>query len=212
MIPAEAKLYCVITADVNKSRTVVDRAGLQRRILGVLKEANAKFENDIAVPFTITIGDEWQGLLNSIAPSYQIIDFFRQSLTEISVSYGIGAGQVETSFMPRTSEMDGDAFRRSREALNAAKKTKSEIIFDTNNKPIDALLNSICQLLFVVRSRWTERQKEKITLYKHHQNERKVAEELGVTQGDIHQAIKAGSGKMYFESEERLNYYLITDN
>lgn len=201
-------MYCVITADVNKSRTVVDRAGLQIKILTTLHEANTKFENDIAVPFTITMGDEWQGLLNSIASSYQIIDFFRQSLTKISVSYGIGAGQVETSFMQRTSEMDGEAFRRSREALNAAKKSKSEIIFDTNNKPIDALVNSICQLLYVVRSKWTERQKEKITLYKHFRNERKVAEELGVTQGDIHQAIKAGSGKIYIESEERLNYFL----
>jgi len=203
-------LYCVITADVNKSRAVVDRSGLQKNILAVLSETNAKFENDIVVPFTITVGDEWQGLLNSIAPSYQIIDFFRQSLTDISVSYGIGVGQVETSFMPRTSEMDGEVFRRSRNALNTAKKNKSEIIFETGNEPVDVLLNSICRLLFAVRSKWTNRQKEKIILYKNLRNERKVAKELGVTQGDIHQAIKAGSGKIYIESEEHLNYFLST--
>ena len=124
------------------------------------------------------------------------------------MSFGVGAGQVETSFAQRTSEMDGEAFHRSRNALNTANKLKADIIFETGNEPIDALLNSICRLLPAVRSRWTSRQKEKIVLYKNLQNERKVAEELRVTQGDIHQAIKAGSGKIYIESEEHWNYFL----
>ena len=199
---------CVITADVNRSSLIADRAGVQHRIFRALEIVNEHYKEDLLVPFAITVGDEWQGLLRSPAMSYRIIDSFREQLDGVDVSYGVGIGSIATEFRERTAEMDGEAFRHSREALNRAKKQGREIIFKSDDASTDALLNAVCLLLATLRSKWTKRQKEKILLYKQLRNESRVAEKLGVTQGDIHQALKAGAGKVYLECEDELNFYL----
>jgi len=201
-------MYCVITADVNRSRAIVDRETLQQNIIAAIRTVNKEFADAIAVPFAITIGDEWQGMLRSLANSYEIVTKFREALDEVSVSYGIGAGSINTAIQAQTRTMDGEAFHRSRSALQIAKKKKREIIFRIGDDRTDGLLNAVCGLLQTIRSRWTDRQKEKILLYKEYGNETRVAQVLGVTQGDIHQALKAGAAKIYLESENDLNAFL----
>lgn len=201
-------MYGVITADINKSREIEDRAQLQERIHTAIKLVNEQFAEFIAVPFSVTLGDEWQGLLKTIGKSYEIVAAFREALGEISVSFGIGAGEIGTPIYARTSEMDGEAFLRSRSALEIAKKKNRLVVFAAADEKTDLLLNALCALLDNLRDWWTDRQREKIMLYKKYKNETKVAEALGVTQGDINQAIKAGSGRIYLECEEDLNAFL----
>lgn len=203
-------MYCVVTADVNRSRSIRKREILQQKIIGTIDEVNRQFASFIAVPFSITLGDEWQGLLQSPAKSYEIVAAFRENLTDVSISFGVGVGEISTSLQDRTSSMDGQAFHRSRIALNLAKKKKREVMFSTGDERLDGLLNAVCALLQTIHQRWTDRQREKILLYKKHQNETKVAQVLGVTQGDIHQALKAGAGKIYIECENELNAFLAS--
>jgi len=201
-------VYCVITADINKSRDVKDREALQERMQKAIDLVNAQFAEEILVPFTITLGDEWQGLLRSLAKSYEIVAAFRDAMEGVSVSYGISEGDIGTAIRARTSEMDGEAFHKSRAALAAAKRSNREVVFSTSNDKTDRLLNATCALLETLRASWTERQREKIMAYKKYGTETKVAEILGVTQGDIHQAIRAGAGKVYLQCENEVNEFL----
>lgn len=201
-------MYCVITADINKSSAVADRGHLQDSILAAIGQVNEKFSDELVVPFSVTIGDEWQGVLRGISHSYSVIDLFRTMLGEYQASFGVGMGGIETAILTESRNMDGAAFHNSRAALNRAKAEKKEIIYLTNDSAIDTPVNTICLLLQVVRSRWTRRQAEKILLYKKLGNETLVAQSLGVTQGDINQAIKAGAGKSYLEAEASLIKYL----
>ena len=201
-------MYCVITADINKSRDIEDREALQESMQKAIALINEQFVEQVLVPFTITLGDEWQGLLKSLAKSYEIVASFRDALEGVSVSYGIGEGTIGTTIMARTSEMDGEAFHKSRAALDSAKQNHREVVFATRDERTDLLLNATCVLLQTLRASWTERQREKIMAYKKYGTETKVAEVLGVTQGDIHQAIRAGAGKVYLQCEKEVNEFL----
>ncbi|MFQ5864524.1 MAG: SatD family protein [bacterium] len=200
--------YCAITADIDKSRDIPERNVLQRKLLDILKKANNAFKDHIVADFSITLGDEWQGVLKDISQSYKVVSFFREGLHPISVSFGIGEGEIETDILPKTVEMDGQVFRRSRQALQYAKEKSQHIFFVTNNALNDLLLNTTLQLLQILRESWTERQYKKIMLYKQFQKEMLVAKKLNVSQADINKALTAANGRAYLEAEQKLNQYL----
>lgn len=198
--------YCVITADVNRSREIPERKLLQNQILEALKEANRHFKKHLVAEFAITLGDEWQGVLKDISQSYKIVSYFQEELYPISVSFGVGEGEIATEISRRSVEMDGEVFRRSREALNRAKK-KSRIFYITNSST-DRLLNTTFQLLQILQDSWTKRQYQKIMLYKELQREKLVADKLRISQQDVNQALSAGYGLVYLEAQETLNNFL----
>ncbi len=133
--------YCAITADVNKSRDIHERKLLQNNILDALTEANRLFKKCIVADFAITLGDEWQGVLVDISESYKVVSYFQERLYPISISFGVGEGEIETKIVTKSVEMDGEVFHRSREALDLAKKSP-RIYFITNNSANDLLLNT----------------------------------------------------------------------
>jgi len=200
--------YYVLTADVNRSRTLAQRPEMQQAFFAIIEDANRNFANQLHVPFAVTLGDEWQGVPKSLAASYELAVFFMNRLHPVRISFGIGEGSIATAIRQRSSEMDGQAFHYSRQALETCKKTRRDVLFITLDPGRDLIVNAFCYLLQALRERWTQRQFEKILLYKELQQETRVAAKLDVTQGDINQALKASHGKVYLQCEEQLIQYL----
>ncbi|MCD6166471.1 hypothetical protein DRQ15_02225 [candidate division KSB1 bacterium] len=200
--------YCVITADVRGSRQLNDRAALQLQIEQTLAQINQKFAKVVKVPFQITIGDEWQGVTENLAHSYEIAVQFVEKMHPHVLAVGIGEGAIATEWRTRSADMDGDVFLRSRQALDQSKKKNQEIVFSTTDKHRDMIVNAVSLLLQTLRRHWTERQHQKVILYKEHRNEQKVANILGVSQADIHQALVAAEAKIYLDCEQKLNDFL----
>jgi len=200
--------YCAITADVNKSRDIPERKLLQNNILDALTEANRLFKKCIVADFAITLGDEWQGVLVDISQSYKVVSFFQEKLYPISVSFGVGEGEIATEISSKSVEMDGEVFRRSREALNFAKKKTRQVFFITDHSTNDQLLNTTLHLLQILKDSWTNRQYQKIMLYKELKREKVVADKLNISQTDVNQALSAGQGRVYLEAQETLHNFL----
>lgn len=200
--------YCVITGDIRNSRESPDRRALQQKIVATIAAANEQFESELLVKFAITLGDEWQGVLKSTASSYGIVSFFLEQLHPIAASFGVGEGAIVTDILPRSSEMDGEVFHRSRQAVEVAKQQKRDVVFVTLDKNSDLLLNATLNLLQILRESWTERQYEKVMLYKKFKKEQRVADELGVSQADINKTLTLTNGRVYLETQENLTTYL----
>jgi len=196
--------YCVITADVNKSREISDRQEVQERLLDCLRQANREFAESLAVNFAVTLGDEWQGLLRGVTKSYSIASYFQETLHPIAISVGIGVGEISTGLAVRSTEMDGEAFHRSREALTFCKQHNRELYFVTERPGGDALLNTTLHLLQVLKDSWTQRQYQKIMLYKRFRKEKLVAEELGISQADVNKTLSSANGRVFLESQEQI--------
>ena len=200
--------YCVITVDVRGSRRVKERAALQQQIEQMLMQINKEFARVIKVPFQITIGDEWQGVTENLAHSYEIAARFVERMHPHTLAVGIGEGAIATEWKARSADMDGEAFLRSRQAIGQAKDKNREIVFFTLDEHRDMIVNVVSLLLQTLRRRWTKRQYQKAILYKEYRNEQKVANTLGVSQADINQALAATEAKIYLECEQKLNNFL----
>ena len=200
--------YCVITADVKGSRDFEDRAALQESLKAAMAQVNDEFAPHLVVPFTITIGDEWQGVLRSLAESYDVAQAFARTLEGVSVVFGIGEGEISTPVAERSAEMDGEAFHRSREALEKTKTDGKSIAFRTVDVEADKLLNALCGALELVSRHWTDKQRKAVALFREHRRQVRVAELMGVTKSDISQALLAAGADVFLECEDDLISYL----
>ncbi len=200
--------YCVLTADIHQSRLQEDRQSLQSKIEALLAEANTTFQSEIKVLFSVTLGDEWQGVVNNLAAGYKIATFFLEEFHPVRLAIGLGEGLVETEWRSRSAEMDGEAFHRSRHALEEAKKAGRALYFASSHSQEDLLFNALARLLQLMREDWSEKQFKKFKLYKQFRNESKTAREIGVSQSDIHQTLLAIHAADYLQAESDFLSYL----
>lgn len=126
--------YITMIFDIKNSRHYPDRALLQYTLIDAIKRCNLQFEELLAAPFLITLGDEWQGLLKPYANYNCIIDFFKLNLPQdISFYTGIGIGPIAISnFELTVNQLDGPAFYLAREALCYAKEKKHTLVILSN--------------------------------------------------------------------------------
>jgi len=156
--------YAVITGDLVKSREILERYKVQIKLQKVLNAVNKEFKDDILVNFSITLGDEFQGLLDKPEKSFDIIKEIQKEMYPVKISFGIGYGTISTKIAKKTTEMDGECFRKSREALLTAKKLKQEIIYNTGTD-IDLSVNTILRLMYSIKSDWKKIHYHRIWLY-----------------------------------------------
>ncbi|MCW3490502.1 SatD family protein [Dethiobacter alkaliphilus] len=115
--------YITIICDIKNSCQLDNREEVQLQLICTLKEVNQRFAEQIAAPFLITLGDEWQGLLHGDGDYQEIIDFFKEKLPDICFYTGIGIGEISISnFELTVNQLDGPSFHKARKAIRLAKK------------------------------------------------------------------------------------------
>ncbi|MBE0617095.1 MAG: hypothetical protein IH608_04115 [Proteobacteria bacterium] len=205
--PSSPELSC-LTADLVASRKSRDRAGAQARLEEALRQVNRSLAGAICVPFSVTLGDEWQGLLSSPAAALEADFLFRRLLHPLPIAAGVGTGGVSTPLRERTALMDGPCFHRAREALDRAKERRGAATVLASDEPlVDEAANALCLLLHGLASRWTETQFRSLEAYLTHGTEAAAARALGVTQPTLHQSLDRSQAKLYLEARDALLHF-----
>lgn len=126
--------YITMLFDIKNSRHYPNRTLLQYTLIDALKLCNTQFQEILAAPFLITVGDEWQGLLKPHSNYEPIINFFKLNLPQdVSFYTGVGIGPIAISnFELTVNQLDGPAFYLAREALNYAKRKKYALVVLSN--------------------------------------------------------------------------------
>lgn len=192
-------MYCAIIGDIVGSKKIENRQEIQDKFNEVLSNANQIYNDSIASRFTITLGDEFQGLLNKPSVCIEIIEFIREKMYPVQLVFGIGVGQMETRFSKETSiGSDGPAYWYARKMVEKAKNKKPSICFFSNSHH-DLLINSLLLISESSINSQTKKQKEMITLYREHRSQYKVAELLHITQSSVSSTLKKS---LYHEIED----------
>lgn len=106
-----------VIGDVVASRQHPDRTLLQER----LNDAFAHIEDRVQAvqPFTMTIGDEFQGVFSSLEAAISATFMAQIALLgSTGLRFGIGVGEVVRLGEPGPFHQDGSAWWRAREALD----------------------------------------------------------------------------------------------
>lgn len=126
--------YMTMIFDLKDSRKLANRNEVQILLINALKKCNEDFKNLIICPFIITLGDEWQGLLESDCNYLEIINFFHKTLPHYLNFYvGIGIGEVTVyNFELTVNQLDGPSYYLAREAINYCKNHKHALVMLSN--------------------------------------------------------------------------------
>jgi hypothetical protein len=207
-------MYYAIIGDMIDSKKLAERGKAQKLLEKTLGELNAAYGEDIAAKFTITLGDEFQGLLFRGEHCLSMVSKIMNAMdTEgIPLRFGIGIGGMGTDILSdRAIGADGPAYHHAREAIGAIRQIeakKAEIVTNIRirseeNGVADQTLNSIFSLCTFIRSKWTKRQAEIAKCVMECGNvQTKAATKLGITQSSVQKSLAASGYYSYTKALE----------
>lgn len=199
--------YCAIIGDINKSRSLPQRAKVQKQFQRAIELINKEYKADIASKFVLTLGDEFQGLLLSPAESYRIVRRFQDEMGGVPFAFGIGLGTLATPVNPKEAlGMDGECFHRARAALKEAKSGHRGVMYDFDS-PTASFINALVGLMEVLWGRLTPRQK-RIAQLSQSYNQKHIAERLKISPQAISKAYSSAGIKRLQEAEHALQTLL----
>lgn len=201
-------LYAAVIGDMAGSRKMSDRNLVQKRFLSVIEEANREFSSMIESPFTVTIGDEFQVLLNHMPSVPSVISFVQERMRPVGLAFGVGIGTLSTE-INRTLAigMDGPAFHFARQAVERAKKKKPSIIY-ASSIPNMEMVNSLLYFIESCEKGRTQRQKQIIDLLRDDYTQDKIGTALNITQQDVSKILKNAFFPEIMEANKALQTFL----
>ncbi|GAB6062048.1 SatD family protein [Deferrisoma palaeochoriense] len=200
-------VFLCLTADVVSSRT---HPGSAQRLRQAAERVNARRARGLAVPFSVTVGDEIQALFTDAEAALEADLDLRLFLFPLRLRCGLGVGPVEGPLEARTAGMEGECFLRSREALAEAKRHDSPLTWISSGAPpLDDAANACFLALAAVEARWTEKQAQALEAVREVGTQAQAARRLGITQPSLHLRLKAAHAGPYLEARRRLARFLI---
>ncbi len=214
-------MYFAVIGDIKNSRKIKDRFQVQEQLKQVLEEINSEFDNYIAAKFIVTLGDEFQGLLNSTQPIIRIIERIMLKMHPVKIRFGIGFGDISTKINREMAiGADGTAYHHARRMINEIKKSHKSRMSDQtavklaadDNASIVALANSTFSLWSLIQGKWTQKQVRLIleTVICEN-NQREVARRLGIVQSTVQRGLKSSGYYSYLHTKRVLEEVLVRE-
>ncbi|MBU0502696.1 MAG: SatD family protein, partial [Candidatus Margulisbacteria bacterium] len=186
-----AKKYCVLIGDIVRSRDIEKRKSFQKDFVNLLSKINKKFSSQILSEFTVTLGDEFQGVLRSPADSYEIMAELSELFYPIEVRFGLGWEIITTEIKKKAIGMDGPAFHLARQAIDQAKDSGKLIVYLTRSREKDLALNALTLAILEIKKALTKRQRLAVALYKKHGTQAVAAKAMKVDRTTLAKMLKA---------------------
>ena len=120
--------YYAIIGDIKRSKKIENRCEIEEKLKKILDNVNSIYNNDISAKFLITLGDEFQGLLEITAPILEIIKYIQREIYPIKLRFGVGIGNVSTLINHEAAiGADGPAFYAAREMIEFLREQEKKL-------------------------------------------------------------------------------------
>src|SRR5690606_12481836 len=125
----------------------------------IVEKANHSFSNEIQSPLTITLGDEFQGVMRSLKGSLETIFFLEEEIIKsnsiFDLRYVLNYGIIETDLNPeRSYEMLGPGLSHARPLLEKIKGDNRKILVNGLGKKKDLEFNLVFELYQTLKEGW----------------------------------------------------------
>lgn len=122
-------MYYIIMADIVGSGKTSDAKGLSLAFSKLIEGCNSKFSDEILSPLTITLGDEFQGVLKGESAFYKVLSYLEENKWrfshEIRLRYVLYFGEIDTEINTKIAHgMIGKGLTVARASLAKVKKEK----------------------------------------------------------------------------------------
>ena len=231
--PAASVNRVAVLGEIEEDPTVLGSDDLQERLSRVLAEIHREHHRAFLVPPTAASGfPEFAAVLTDLSGAYPLARRLAEEFHPLAVRTGAARGEVVIPFAPHPSsaeasagdppwpggfsageppgpdQLEGPAFDVAAELLYRTRKEDRLLLVDGFGGATDRLANTLILVLHRNLQGWTERQCEVVRLYRVHGRQRRVAEELGVTQQSVSSCLTATGWKALVEAEQCLGAVL----
>ncbi|MES0883217.1 SatD family protein [Roseibium sp. SCP14] len=213
----ESKKLSVLMGDVIGSERM-ERSRLHQVFNDSISNVNAENRSSLLSPLTITLGDEFQGMLPSSALAFHIANALRLRLLfeAVPCRFVIGQADIQTPVNTELAwNMLGDGLASAREKLNRkqdANAYRFSMLGAPEREDLSArqtLLDAFGSVLSEAERGWSEKQLETIRLWGRFEgNADRIAEERGVSKRSVYYTLESAGWDDYRSRREALHAYL----
>ena len=156
----------ILMADIIKSH-LQDQRELISEFKEMIQSTNIIYQDSILSPLTITLGDEFQGILKNAISAVEIIIHLEEELLHrkagFKLRYIVHEGEIETAINDKIAfEMLGEGLSEARNMLTILKEGKHRFHIVIDNSSHSELLNNAFKIFETITDRWREKKDEEI--------------------------------------------------
>lgn len=153
--------HAVLMGDIVGSETAPSVKSVHRSFNAAVEAANDKHAASMASPLTITLGDEFQGLLKGLAPAWDVAAELRMRLllAKIPCRFVIGVAELETPLNTKQAwNMMGAGFSAARDKLNDKRPQNAYRFSLPGDSITESLLDAVGDTITQIELQWTTTQ------------------------------------------------------
>lgn len=188
--------YPIIMADVVESRKA-NQTLLIKDFKNIVQFMNKKWNTSILSPLTITLGDEFQGVLKDMNSCYKMVfdieEFIIENSMGLKLRYVLNYGSIETPINKNMAyEMLGQGLTDSREQLNKLKsKPQRFLVFSNKNEKKTNILNELFFLYGSYVDSWKLKEYQMVSEFLINKDYKVVADNLGLNRSSSWRRFKS---------------------
>lgn len=150
--------HYIIMCDMMNSRHA-DQALIMQQFKACTQYINTTYKKSILSPLTITLGDEFQGVVQSLEACIRILidleEYIIANDYHFKLRYVVNYGAIDTPInKSRAYEMLGTGLTDARMYINELKKSSNRFLFHTEDEVMDTLINNSFIIFQEIVDQW----------------------------------------------------------
>ncbi|MFQ5839471.1 MAG: SatD family protein [Candidatus Methylomirabilales bacterium] len=199
--------FYVLLIDIVRSARLPNRAAATERLEAANGKANTAFADDLFAPFEITRGDESAAVLTSVARAYEMVSSLSDTMQPVTFRSVLVYDELTAGLdSRRSSVIDGPAFYRANEMMQALKRTQKTFALAIGHEELDGPTEALVNLLQWRWSLMTDLQRQIVRLYQQDRNQSRVGAQLGRSQQQISHALNATKWELIDAGEAAIRH------
>lgn len=181
-IPNKKNMKIILMADIVES-SKKESGQLLTDFKKVVEQINDTYKKHIVSPLTITLGDEFQGIINQAESALQIIFSLEEELLKLKkpfkLRYVLVEGKIDTPLNKKSAHaMLGPGLTEARAILVSMKNSKSRFVIKLRDAAISEKITLALHVLQGITDQWTPPQMKIAHSFLEYGDYKKVASKL----------------------------------
>lgn len=194
----------VLMGDIVMSRQSEDLFEVHKAFNREVSRINNQITEDILSPLTITLGDEFQGLVVNLQTAFSYAMLLRHALLmqDVNCRFVVGVVEIQTKVNKEIAwNMMGPGLAEARDALNNKENPNCYRFSLGTEAPIEILLNSVGMSLSSIESKWTYTQLAYISelLDQRDLTKRELSKKLRISENTLYKSLRSADFQLYEE-------------
>ena len=209
--------HFILMADIINSRDL-DQADTMGDFFELVNFVNKEWKANILSPLTITLGDEFQGVISGQDSVADVIFALEERAVKLAygfkLRYVIYEGSIDTKINKKIAYgMMGDGLTRAREKLGTMKRTANRFNFYLMDEAKSQALNDIFLLFQGIVDNWEpDHDSSLITAFLETENYKDVAKEVGRDRSSIWRRRRSLRVREYLATKRVIVFLLSPKN